>query len=401
MQALSRHLRPAPYPYGLLTLRLLGKLGGKNREFLRDPINVMQPSLDIPTTSLSLSLRWRLTPDGISQPVSVQLPVSRCLLMLKKASRAGEMCCAANTVAQSGMTLIDWEDKRRLWDCSLSEVDFASYDTSVARKIRVEQAEASMVVATCVVKHWVSAHLGIDETEGMETRRYDVEEKGAIQAFAALLYAASIKSLKERVWEVISRSVGDLSPFFIKKGLVTFLSDAPVSHVSIATDTLKLVLPTLSPAIDAAALSRREKLLDECTDSLCSAYATSIWTRHVAYQPAILFLVQSMDSRAKQRHQLALVNTAFVVLRSIPRELSSAGVRAVSFAIRLCTELYGVSLEFSTDDGFLWDPLPVNDATPEATPSKKPQDGAKAFRPNNDVIRLLIQDLCCADHLSR
>ena len=35
MKALSIHLRPAPYPYGLLTLRLLGKLGGKNRRVLR------------------------------------------------------------------------------------------------------------------------------------------------------------------------------------------------------------------------------------------------------------------------------------------------------------------------------------------------------------------------------
>jgi hypothetical protein len=39
MRSLSRHLRPAPYPYGLLTLRLLGKLDGKNRQFLRDSIH--------------------------------------------------------------------------------------------------------------------------------------------------------------------------------------------------------------------------------------------------------------------------------------------------------------------------------------------------------------------------
>eukprot|EP00978_Attheya_sp_CCMP212_P048442 scaffold520981_cov47-Attheya_sp.AAC.1 len=40
MVSLTNHLRPAPYPYGLLTLRLLGKLGGKNRRFLCEPINV-------------------------------------------------------------------------------------------------------------------------------------------------------------------------------------------------------------------------------------------------------------------------------------------------------------------------------------------------------------------------
>ena len=40
MAALSNHLRPAPYHYGLLTSRILGKLGGKNRHFLQDPMNL-------------------------------------------------------------------------------------------------------------------------------------------------------------------------------------------------------------------------------------------------------------------------------------------------------------------------------------------------------------------------
>jgi len=35
MSALMRHLRPAPYPYGMLGLRVLGKMGGRNRRFLR------------------------------------------------------------------------------------------------------------------------------------------------------------------------------------------------------------------------------------------------------------------------------------------------------------------------------------------------------------------------------
>jgi len=43
MASLSTHLQPAPYPYGLLTLRLMGKLGGKNRRFLREPFE-QQPA---------------------------------------------------------------------------------------------------------------------------------------------------------------------------------------------------------------------------------------------------------------------------------------------------------------------------------------------------------------------
>ena len=40
MVAVTNHLRPAPYQYGLLTLRLLGKLGGKNRSFLQLPMDI-------------------------------------------------------------------------------------------------------------------------------------------------------------------------------------------------------------------------------------------------------------------------------------------------------------------------------------------------------------------------
>ena len=38
MVALTRHLQPAPYPYGLLCMRLLGKLGGINRLFFQGMI---------------------------------------------------------------------------------------------------------------------------------------------------------------------------------------------------------------------------------------------------------------------------------------------------------------------------------------------------------------------------
>lgn len=36
MVAVCAHLRPSPYPYGTLAIRILGKLGGRNRTFLKD-----------------------------------------------------------------------------------------------------------------------------------------------------------------------------------------------------------------------------------------------------------------------------------------------------------------------------------------------------------------------------
>ena len=47
MNGICIHLKPAPYPYGMLALRILGKLGGINRNFLRDvQLNLSQNKIN-------------------------------------------------------------------------------------------------------------------------------------------------------------------------------------------------------------------------------------------------------------------------------------------------------------------------------------------------------------------
>ncbi|KAL3925906.1 MAG: hypothetical protein SGILL_000083 [Bacillariaceae sp.] len=96
MKALSIHLRPAPYPYGLLTLRLLGKLGGKNRQVLRDPIDICDPKSVASRMKDDFGLEVELMPgrihehDGASremddnQSFEIQLPLSRCVELLER-----------------------------------------------------------------------------------------------------------------------------------------------------------------------------------------------------------------------------------------------------------------------------------------------------------------------------
>ncbi|KAG7387202.1 hypothetical protein PHYPSEUDO_014594 [Phytophthora pseudosyringae] len=40
IEALNTHLIPPPYPYGELAIRILGKIGGRNRQYLMDPLNL-------------------------------------------------------------------------------------------------------------------------------------------------------------------------------------------------------------------------------------------------------------------------------------------------------------------------------------------------------------------------
>lgn len=58
MISLCNHLRPAPYPYGLLSLRLLGKLGGRNRRFLRGIMNI-PTRVEAENVKLFVKCEWR------------------------------------------------------------------------------------------------------------------------------------------------------------------------------------------------------------------------------------------------------------------------------------------------------------------------------------------------------
>lgn len=97
MQGLTYHLRPAPYPYGLLTLRLLGKLGGKNRLWLGESTPVLADALKEGTNVPKLSIEgiWDGTleededkmevddSDDDANKFAIPLPIERATAILR------------------------------------------------------------------------------------------------------------------------------------------------------------------------------------------------------------------------------------------------------------------------------------------------------------------------------
>ncbi|KAG7397367.1 hypothetical protein PHYBOEH_000823 [Phytophthora boehmeriae] len=56
IEALNTHLIPPPYPYGELAMRVLGKIGGRNRQYLMDPLNL--DNHDHSFTGLTFTFEW-------------------------------------------------------------------------------------------------------------------------------------------------------------------------------------------------------------------------------------------------------------------------------------------------------------------------------------------------------
>jgi hypothetical protein len=194
MQALSRHLRPAPYPYGLLTLRLLGKLGGKSRRFLREPVELCaeESIRDVPPCDLSIQCRWVGAQDPNfsnssaqehtslpSGEFSLPIPLERCVEVLKLLAATEDLRKSQivtrrkSSSGDSGTSLRDkpftWKDSGKLWVCNVEDVDFASYCSGVMDDTRNNQAEAALQVLQ-------SALAAILETENIECRGFEIDE---------------------------------------------------------------------------------------------------------------------------------------------------------------------------------------------------------------------------------
>ncbi|GMF35265.1 unnamed protein product [Phytophthora fragariaefolia] len=56
IEALNTHLIPPPYPYGELAMRILGKIGGRNRQYLMDPLHLDYHEHSC--TGLAFTFRW-------------------------------------------------------------------------------------------------------------------------------------------------------------------------------------------------------------------------------------------------------------------------------------------------------------------------------------------------------
>jgi transformation/transcription domain-associated protein len=180
MTALSSHLRPAPYPYGLLTLRLLGKLGGKNRCFLREPLDV---SFAIPLNHdslvLSIPCDWSSdeatdTPehDGKSEKMIIDsseidsdkkradatdaehrvvLPLERAVEVLQLvalSSGKGEALKKEETTAgdDSDQIKLRWEEYHKLGSLVADRIDISEYCANVVEETKQDQAKAALKV---------------------------------------------------------------------------------------------------------------------------------------------------------------------------------------------------------------------------------------------------------------
>jgi len=355
MVALSQHLRPAPYPYGLLTLRLLGKLGGRNRVFLRQSRQSLEGCLRPSLLSLKSVF-------GAQVKVSLPLNVSRCVEILRTVALSGNSCAEKETSSCS----------QQIWTCDVRSLDIAQKSRVMFEKLATEQAEAA----------WTCIRLYLDLDNECEST------DGMLGLFLALGISVTEEDASKFLQEYAAEHAEHVGFVFPK-----FLSQAPLSLGSTVVD--KLLEAYAISYTGKETRASNEAVTDDFCSRFCEGYTSSHWSRHLLFQKLLLAIARSLSPTQLREHELRLVNAAFVVVKTISDELTYASIKAISFAVQVCAVLYG-TLPVNDSATILWDGLSF--AFPRSSGNEKVDNKR---RPSDEVFKLVVTDLISTKQLAR
>lgn len=346
MQSLSCHLRPAPYPYGLLTLRLLGKLGGHNRRFLREPLLLTDRSDKVEVCELMAECSWNVGDSrGANElAASLPLPVESCLEILKLLAVAESVKAVVDetedqeengvgpgsTNTEEEKEVLSWDQCDLLWSKSLDVIDFKAYSVNVRDETRHRQAQSALRVVRASFEILLEA---TDEPSGYE------EESDRLttdrQIILAFLYSCCIESLQKEALELAHKAIHSLSIPALTHSISLFVGEAIVVSKEVATKLYEFVMETEIDSFD------KLEFWNASIRSLCTSCCSSSWEKQQGCHWAICHLIERLGRKWAFEHEMILFTTSMQSLTSIPRELSGACIEAVSFFVRICVGLYG------------------------------------------------------------
>lgn len=295
MQALSRHLRPAPYPYGLLTLRLLGKLGGKNRQFLRFPMELSSRSES--NHAMHVECSWKHAGER-AHPIKLPLPIESCVKLLRQIVRQGD------------------KEKLRSPKRSLGTND--SEDV-----VRIIQSTIDDQVTACfrIILKGKSCH---DKSQVLNEN-----------IFTGLLYCTMVDRLrKDAIEEIFSAMSFRQNVPLLASCLASFTASSADKALGVGSEIITRISSTFAG-------DHRIQVFDALVDALCDTCCSKAGTGYCGPQRLILLLVQILGPRWAERHQFKIVNATLFPVKSVPRELTHISVNVTRIFLDVCLTLYG------------------------------------------------------------
>lgn len=407
MQSLSRHLRPAPYPYGLLTLRLLGKLGGKNRIFLREPLQLPSNTIDAPDP-VSFPCKWIPT-SGITsdtgESFNLLIPLSRCTNLLRSIIVSPVPMDEKRDIleqADEHSDVILWKDCDRLWNCQIDRVDYNAYARNIMEETKSAQAMACVKVISAAVgtmDKWDIREAPRDapfhEKRFYEMDRDDFETR-VRSALLGLFYGSVIEASAQLSWATLEEVLSKSAPEWVALAMSDLFSTPIEKAADTGIEVLRRVFKE-GKYLDGV---RRDRFLNALIARLCDSCSLGSWKEKVGPQKALISVLSELDTKQRMTYEFRLVSTGFIFLKSVPRELSMASVEGLRFFIRLCVLLYDLpKLSDATGECRL-DPILMYPIKIEGT-KEAVNNQTEKLLPDDDTVKLVLQELGSSQLASR
>lgn len=295
MQALSRHLRPAPYPYGLPTLRLLGKLGGKNRQFLRFPMELSSKSE--PTHVVHFESNWKVAGDN-HHAIRLPLPIESCVRLLRQIF-----------------------DRSHYDNLSASKMAHETLENDQTPQVVLSTLEDQVIACFRIVR---KAKMCQGESQALSQNM-----------FFGMLYCTVIDRLREEAFEELfsaiqsNQNVGNFATC-----LAAFMASSRSKVLGVGVDIITRITSTFGG-------DDREHMLDAVVNGLCDICCAKAGSGYDNPQHLILLLIKILGPRWYERHQFKIVNATLLPVKSVPRELTHISIKVTRKFMEVCLALFG------------------------------------------------------------
>jgi transformation/transcription domain-associated protein len=181
MVSLTEHLKPAPYPHGLLCLRLIGKLGGKNRLFLNEVVGQdCKNKMSYPGLSMLFEWQQQNQPefdDSGSHPFGLRLPLERAVDILRYVASAPRFVATKDETATIELPL----DSHRAYVEGLFGhaecLDLNSHAVDLMEKTKLEQATSALAI----IRGALASILDVNESDKVNLPMPDTPTTDTVQ----------------------------------------------------------------------------------------------------------------------------------------------------------------------------------------------------------------------------